>query len=96
MKVLVQYEVTGISAAGIWWVDEQGDLKNLYVDPDGPEAARGRLLVYGKTNPDVPWGVWFDQLADRPPYFEVWAVYDSMGFTPQEMLSACSPVSASA
>lgn len=91
MKVLVHFDSEGEKAQGIWWVDGNGSVKNLYTRPDSPEAARGRLIVYNKTAPECDWSRWFDLLSNRPPYFEVWATYDSMGFTPEQLLSSLKP-----
>lgn len=91
MKVLVHFDPKGEKALGIWWVSISGALENLYVDSGSPEAARGRLIVFNKANPDLSWSEWFDAVAERPPYFEVWSTYDSMGFTPNEMLRSLQP-----
>lgn len=89
MKVLVHYNPLGTEAYGIWWVDpDTGLLRSAYFEETSPEAARGRVIVYGKTNPQVSWSEWFDMLTTRAPYSESWIVYDSMGFSPQEMLAA--------
>lgn len=94
MKVLVHYNPSGSEAYGIWWVDpDTGYLKDLYLAPDGPFAARGRVVVHEKTNPDVSWSEWFDELTTRAPYFESWVVYDSMGMTPEQMLNSLKPAS---
>jgi hypothetical protein len=69
MKTLVHFDSQGEKALGIWWVDESGAPKNLYTDSAGPMAARGRLIMFNKSNPDFAWEDWFDVLADRPPYF---------------------------
>lgn len=93
MKVLVHYDVSGNEAYGLWWIDEttKGP-ESLYVDPNGPSAVRGRVIVFGKTNPKFSWSDWFDTLTARAPYSEDWVVYDSMGLTPEQMLSALSPL----
>lgn len=87
MKTLVHFDVTGTQPLGVWWVNASDEPESLYVDPESPEAARGRVLVFGKTSPDVTWMEWFDILTERPPYFEVWATYDSGPYTPPEMLN---------
>lgn len=89
MKVLVHYNPLGTEAYGLWWVDpDSGILRSAYHDDNAPETARGRVIVYGKTNPEVSWSEWFDMLTTRAPYVESWVVYDSMGMTPRQMLSA--------
>src|SRR5688572_17292313 len=92
MKVLVHYNAAGTEAFGLWWVDEvEKSPQALYFDPNGPMATRGRVIVYGKTNPRVSWSTWFDMLTARAPYTEDWVVYDSMGMTPEQMLSSLKP-----
>lgn len=87
MKVLAHYDHSGTEAYGLWWVDpDTGALRSVYLDEDSPEAARGRVLVFGKTNPEVTWSEWFDHLTTRTPYLESWIVYDNMGLTPSQML----------
>lgn len=92
MKVLVHYDPTDSVAYGIWWVDELTQSpRSLYHDPEGPQAARGSVIVFEKSNPAVSWGAWFDMLTARAPYSENWVVYDSMGLHPEQMLSALEP-----
>ena len=80
MKVLVHYDAFGNRPLGIWWLDpDEVTPKCEYLVPDGPDAVRGKLLVFSKTNPDLPWPEWFDRLTTHSPYFEDWAVYDSKG-----------------
>lgn len=89
MKVLVHYDRRGSRAYGLWWVDpDSGLLRDVYYDETSPQAARGRVILYSKTNPDVSWSEWFDILTTRAPYMESWIVYDSMGLTPLQMLDA--------
>ena len=97
MKVLVHYNSLGTEAYGIWWVDpDSGLLRSAYTDDNSAESARGRVTVFGKTNPEVSWSEWFDMLTTRTPYVESWIVYDSMGMTPRQMLSSLetAPVAA--
>lgn len=92
MKVLVQYDAMGTQALGLWWVNPiSKQPEDLYLDPESPQAARGRMIVHGKTNKNMPWEQWFDLLTTRAPYTEDWAVYDSMGFQPDQMLRALQP-----
>lgn len=92
MKVLVHYDASGSEAYGLWWADETTkEAESLYVDPNGPQAARGRVIVFSKSNPKMKWDDWFDLLTTRAPYSEDWIVYDSMGLTPDQMLSALKP-----
>lgn len=92
MKVLVHYDYAGVEPYGVWWVDpDTGHLQDLYRDPQGPYALRGRILVYAKTNPDMSWSDWFDQLTTRTPYFESWSVIDSQGDTPKQILESLTP-----
>ena len=88
MKTLVHFDVNGREPLGLWWVDSSGEPKSLYLQEEGPEAARGRVLVFSKENPDVEWVDWFHRLADRAPYFEVWGVYESNGLSPEEMFNS--------
>lgn len=92
MKVLVHYATSGLKAHGLWWVGSDGNPESLYSDPQSPEAVRGSVIVFGKESPEVSWEIWFDHLTARAPYFETWAVYDSMGFTPEQLLRAVTPV----
>jgi len=92
VKVLVHYNPRGTEAYGIWWVDpDVGLLRSVYHDDSSPQAARGRVIVFGKSNPEVSWSEWFDMLTTRTPYMESWVVYDSMGLTPRQMLRALEP-----
>lgn len=90
MKTLVHYDALGEDALGIWWVNQNDEPECLYVNDQSPEAARGKTLVFGKTNPEVTWVEWFDLLTERPPYFEVWGVYDSQGLSPERLLDTIS------
>lgn len=88
MKILAHFDAVGDRAFGLWWIDPATQApRSLYLDPDGPQQARANLIMFNKGNPDVTWSEWFDQLTTRSPYTESWEVYDSMGFTPQQMLS---------
>ena len=91
MKVLVHFDSKGEKALGIWWVDENETVQSLYQENSSSFAARGRLVVHNKANPEVSWLDWFDTLTNRAPYFEVWATYDSMGMAPEEFLAALQP-----
>lgn len=95
VKILTHFDPRGTEAHGIWWVDsDSGLLRSVYLDENSAEAARGKVIVYGKTNPEVSWSEWFDQLTTRAPYWENWVVYDDMGFSPEQMLSALEPSAA--
>ncbi len=92
MKVLVHYNVASEEPMGLWWLDPiTQNPQCLYNDPDGYASIRGRMIVFGRTNPDVRWGDWFDQLTTRTPYTENWIVYDSMGMTPEQLLKSMEP-----
>lgn len=92
MKVLVHYDPTNTEAYGLWWIDPLAHSpESRYLDPSGPQAARGAVIMFSKTNEEVSWGQWFDLLTARTPYSENWVVYDSMGMTPDQMLSAMVP-----
>jgi hypothetical protein len=95
MKVLVHYSVNRSRAYGVWWVDPFIGITSYYLDPDSAVAARGRVLMMGKTNDQVSWENWFDTLASSPPYFEQWVAYDSMGMSPEKLLTAISTPAAS-
>lgn len=92
MKVLVHYDAASEYAHGIWWESPTlGSPESMYRVPDGPQAARGKMIVFNKANSEVSWGDWFDQLTTRTPYAENWVVYDSMGMSPEQMLEALMP-----
>lgn len=87
MKVLVHASPDGDQFYGLWWVDpESGLVRSLYLDDHSPQAARGRVIVHQKDNPDVTWSEYFDRLVERPDYFESWHAYDSDGLSPRQML----------
>lgn len=92
MKVLVHYDARSEKPLGIWWVDPftQSPLDS-YLEPESPSALRGRIIVMNRSNPDVAWEEWFDQLTTRAPYSENWIVYDSMGMGPVKMLESMRP-----
>lgn len=90
MKVLIHFDRTSTSAYGLWW-EADGQPQCLYRVPDGPWEARGRMIVFNISDDEISWGERFDQLTTRAPYSENWAVYDSMGLTPQQMLDALTP-----
>lgn len=92
MKVLVHYDAVTGESHGLWWQDRMtGEPRNLYHDSESPQAARGRLIMFNKSNHDVSWDEWFDQLTTRAPYSENWIVYDSMGLSPMQLLHALAP-----
>jgi hypothetical protein len=87
MKVLVHFDSMGNIPFGIWWLDSfTAGPRCEYLSPDGPEAVRGKLIVFSKQNSDVSWSDWFDELTTRSPYFEEWVTYDSMGMSPHQLL----------
>lgn len=88
MKTLVHYDVTGEAPLGLWWVNASDEPQSLYLDDASPEAARWKIVVFSKTDPEVPWVLWFDRLTERAPYFEIWRTYNSNGFSPEEMLES--------
>jgi hypothetical protein len=92
VKVLVHADPDGTQFYGLWWVDpDSGLIRSLYLNEQSPQAARGKVLVYQKDNPEVPWSEYFDRLVERPDYFESWHVYDSAGLTPRQMLTSLKP-----
>ena len=88
-KYLVHFDALQSRAYGVWWIEE-GKVRSLYTDPEGGMAARGGLMVLNKSNSNVSWEDWFDQMTTRAPYIDEWSVYDGMGFTPEQMLFALS------
>lgn len=98
MKVLVHTDRWGYEPYGIWWVDKSGAPTSIYLDPDSPQALRGQMLMYAKsTAPGAPsWEEYFDLLTGRAPYFEDFAVYDTvfgdgMEMAPDALLRAMVP-----
>lgn len=87
MRILVHTDRLSQRAYGIWWIDPEGTLRDLYFDSTGPQATRGRVIMYGKV-PGVSWDDYFVNLTERTPMFEDWALYDSMGMTPAQFLAA--------
>ncbi len=92
MKVLVHYEPRGERALGLWWVDDlTNSPQSLYVDSKAPAVFRAKLIVFNKAE-SITWSEWFDLLTTRAPYTEQWDVYDSMGFTPEQLLASLNPL----
>lgn len=92
MKVLVHYDAVSENPLGIWWVDPlTHSPENLYLDSSSASALRGRIIVMNRSNPEVAWEEWFDQLTTRAPYTENWIVYDSMGMTPLQLIESLRP-----
>lgn len=84
MKVALHFVARDDRPQGIWW-ESDGTVRSYYV-PGSPIEARGRHLVYQKL-PDVPWGDYFDQLADCTPVDDDWETVDvAPGMTPREFL----------
>lgn len=78
MKMLVHFPSATEAPIGLWWFDPISDSpQSVYVDSTAPAATLGRVTVMAKTVEDVPWEVWFDQIAARPPYFGVWETLES-------------------
>lgn len=92
MKVLVHYNAEGTDPLGLWWVDPKTNSPQcLYVRENSPEAIRGRAIVFNRAPlSTMTWLEWFDSLVERPPYFELWAAFDSRGMTPEEMFGTFS------
>ncbi len=58
---------------GVWRVID-GTLHSHYPhDPVNAYTSRALDALHARGN-DVPWDVWFDQLADRTPYFDDYLV----------------------
>lgn len=92
MKLLVHTDPRGETAYGIWWVaEDDGSLQHLYLDPTGPQAARGRAIMFNLAG-DLPWLDRFNWLTGQTPYFENWVIYDSMGMAPRDFLLALNPL----
>jgi hypothetical protein len=97
MKVLVHTDRWGVEPYGIWWVDGSGNLANVYLDPGSPWALRGQMLLHNRT-PEMSWGDYFDWMTSHIPYFDDFAVYDTvfsedplMEMHPVDLLHALVP-----
>jgi hypothetical protein len=77
MKVLVHTDRWGVEPYGIWWVDGSGNLANVYLDPGSPWALRGQMLLHNRT-PEMSWEDYFDWMTSHTPYFDDFAVYDTV------------------
>lgn len=100
MKVLVHTDRWGNEPYGIWWVDNSGSLANVYLDPGSPFALRGRMLMYNRASGpgQLSWEEYFDWMTSHTPYFDDFAVYDTvfnddplMEMSPTDLLHALVP-----
>lgn len=87
MKVLVHYPSMTDSPVGVWWLPRDADWpQDYYLDPNSPDAVRGRQTMASK-RAGVSWPDFWESLTERAPYFSAWNTADvSDTWTPQEYL----------
>lgn len=87
MKVALHYKNMSTPPIGVWWpADDTPYVRRHYAEHDSPWEIRGRLLM-GEKVQAVSWGDFFDHLAGRHIYFDVWEVAEIRDtWTPRQYL----------
>lgn len=86
----VHYDIYAMNPYGVWWVNSLGQPTCIYTDPESPQAARGKIVMYGKPE-GTDWATWMRLLTMRSSQVEQWVSYDPMGMSPSEFLAALKP-----
>ncbi len=74
MDVVLIHIKPGTGPVGAWRAGDAG-LESRYPDEHAEHEVTARAALAQRGNA-VPWHVWFDQLADRTPYFDDYATVE--------------------